>query len=133
MNHRACSSERISRPHLPPALQTCWDIYRTVTAYAERNLEVLLFQRFLEEEYTLDQLSFFLSASPRGQSHPPSARPHHPAWALPKTPQPSPGGRLCCLSGPCSVTPEFGRSLAPAACSGFKRKLDPRTREWLSP
>ncbi|KAJ4459684.1 putative cell cycle checkpoint control protein RAD9A [Paratrimastix pyriformis] len=40
--------------------QMCWDIFNSMRSYAERNLEVMLFQRFLEEEHTLDQLSFFL-------------------------------------------------------------------------
>ena len=38
----------------------CWDIFITAHHYMQRFLEVTLFVRFLDEVFTIDQLSFFL-------------------------------------------------------------------------
>ena len=39
----------------------CWDIFITAHFYMQRFLEVTIFVRFLDEQLTIDQLSFFLN------------------------------------------------------------------------
>ena len=40
----------------------CWDIYLTSHYHMHKALEIMLFVRFLDENWTLDQLTFFLSS-----------------------------------------------------------------------
>jgi len=43
------------------AQKSCWDIYLTSHFHMQKCLEVMIFVRFLDEQWTLDQLVFFLA------------------------------------------------------------------------
>jgi len=38
----------------------CWDIYNALSAYRSRDLSIDTFGKFLDEEYTLEHLNFYM-------------------------------------------------------------------------